>query len=90
MKHKLKQILEVILGILVSLPICIATIVCTFALLMSIGFTLIVILIIGIPIVLIMGIIKNASFNKMNKPVIGIIKEETYETNQEDELEKDL
>lgn len=90
MKHKLKQISEVILGILVSLPICIATIVCTFALLMSIGFTLIVILIIGIPIVLIMGIIKNASFNKMNKPVIGIIKEETYETNQEDELEKDL
>ena len=82
MKTKLKQIGEIILSMVVTVPICIATIVGGFALLISLGIVALIILVVILPIAIIIATVCN------NKP--GVTKIIVEEIDDEKELEEDM
>lgn len=66
MKTKLKQIGEIILSVMVTVPICMAMIIGGFALLISLGIVALIILVVILPIAIIIATVCN------NKP--GVTK----------------
>lgn len=75
--HHLKSALEVVVCIIVAFPICVATIICGFAIFGAFGIAMIIMSIVGIPICVVVSVSQMILKSISNK------KESTHEKDME-------